>query len=52
MIRYYKGKYKVIRISDVDPSHKACYRVLEAFAQHEVNDLIISPVRLCWRRKK
>ena len=52
MIRYYKGKYMVIRISKTSPMKTALYLILEAFNQHNVWDMMIAPVRLCWRKRK
>ena len=60
MIRFYKGKLMMKRISKRCKHGKALYEILEtgilsdkAFGSHQVNigDKIIMPVRLGWRRK-
>lgn len=53
MIRYYKGLIKLERISDVSIMKTALYRVLEkGLNTKKIGDLIIAPVRLCWKKRK
>lgn len=53
MIRYYKGEIKIERISSVSVMKTALYRVLEkGINTKKVGDLIIAPIRLCWKKRK
>jgi hypothetical protein len=54
MIRWYKGVYKVRRVSGVGPLGKAEYVALEDGppGHWKTGDTVVCPVRLCWRRPK
>jgi len=50
-IRYYKGVYKLERLSDGDVSKKALYRALEDGPTWVKDDLVITPYRICHRKR-
>ena len=50
--RYFKGKYKLERISPKSETNTALYRALEDGENWKKGDLIIIPVRICWKNKK
>lgn len=60
LIRYYKGKHKLMRISAVSPMKTAIYQALETFEIDTKygklkifeDQNICCPVRLCWKYKK
>ena len=52
MIRYYKGIYKVDRVSPKSSTGTAMYRALENAEDWKAGALIVIPVRLCHINKK
>ena len=53
LIRYYKGNYKLQRISKMSPMKTALYDCLEDNPGFwNEGDQICAPVRLCWRDMK
>lgn len=52
MIRYYKGKYKVRKLTKQSPQKTALYEFLEWSPYGKIGIKHIIPVRLCWKVRK
>ena len=52
MIRYYKGKYKVRKLTKQSPQRTALYEFLEWSPYGPIGVNHIIPVRLCHRKRK
>lgn len=56
-IRYYKGKYKLLKIEKngvaiIGANKTALYRALEDAPNWKSGDLVIAPYRICWKHEK
>lgn len=52
MIRFYKGKHKVQKLSKQSPQKTALYEFLEPNPYGPIGVKHVIPVRLCWRNEK
>ena len=52
VIRYYKGKHKVLKLSKQSQQRTALYEFLEPSQYGPIGVKHIIPVRLCWRNEK
>ena len=52
LIRYYKGKYKVRKLTKQSAQRTAIYEFLERSPYGSIGVKHIIPVRLCWRKRK
>jgi hypothetical protein len=49
VIRFYRGKYKIKRISELDSSKNAKYEVLEPFKNYKEGDIVKLVSNQCWK---
>ena len=52
VIRYYKGKFKVKRLTGASPTKTALYIALEDAENWKRGETIVIPFRLCHKKRK